>query len=59
VLVPSPTYPDDLDTTALALKVLRPSSETTSLVLDLMASYVNDNGTFQVSTSESIWMSEP
>ncbi|GAB1319343.1 Alpha-D-glucose-1-phosphate phosphatase [Madurella fahalii] len=47
-LVPGGYFPDDLDTTALALQVLRPvSPETVSSVLDKMAEYVNDDGTFQ------------
>ncbi|KAI1108083.1 HAD-like protein [Nemania sp. NC0429] len=47
-LVPGGVFPDDLDTTSLALKVLRPSSgDTISLVLDTMTQYVNDDGTFQ------------
>ncbi|KAI0841508.1 Haloacid dehalogenase-like hydrolase-domain-containing protein [Hypoxylon sp. FL0890] len=48
-LVPGGFFPDDLDTTALALTVLRsPSAEIVSSVLDTMAEYVNDDGTFQV-----------
>jgi hypothetical protein len=43
-------FPDDLDTTALALKLLPPpSTETVSSVLDTMAKCVNDDGTFLVS----------
>lgn len=43
-------FPDDLDTTALALRALKSSSaQTISSVLDLMAEYVNNDGTFQVS----------
>lgn len=43
-------FPDDLDTTALALRALKPSSaRAISLVLNLMAEYVNSDGTFQVS----------
>lgn len=50
VLVPGGSFPDDLDTTSLALTALQPtSSETVSSVLDTMAEYVNDDGTFQVS----------
>ena len=49
-LVPGGVFPDDLDTTSLALKVLRPSSAILiSSVLDRMAEYLNDDGTFQVS----------
>lgn len=48
VLVPGGWFPDDLDTTALALQVLRPSSsEMASTILDKMAEYVNEDGTFQ------------
>ncbi|KAK7743157.1 hypothetical protein SLS53_004242 [Cytospora paraplurivora] len=47
-LVPGGVFPDDLDTTSLALTVLRPSStEIVSSVLNTMADYVNDDGTFQ------------
>ncbi|KAH8202574.1 hypothetical protein TruAng_003285 [Truncatella angustata] len=47
-LVPGGYFPDDLDTTSLALSVLRPSStKTVTAVLDTMAEYVNDDGTFQ------------
>ncbi|KAJ8133003.1 hypothetical protein O1611_g621 [Lasiodiplodia mahajangana] len=53
-LIPEGVFPDDLDTTSLALKVLRPSSaDTVSLVLDTMTQYVNDDGTFQVSRQDS------
>ncbi|KAL7621715.1 hypothetical protein AAE478_009042 [Parahypoxylon ruwenzoriense] len=46
--VPGGLFPDDLDTTSLALKVLRPSStKTVSSVLDTMAEYVQNDGTFQ------------
>ncbi|TGO17743.1 hypothetical protein BTUL_0015g00790 [Botrytis tulipae] len=48
VLVPGGFFPDDLDTTSLALTVLRPlSTQTVSSILDTMADYVNDDGTFQ------------
>ncbi|APA11940.1 hypothetical protein sscle_08g067100 [Sclerotinia sclerotiorum 1980 UF-70] len=50
VLIPGGLFPDDLDTTYLALTVLRPSStKTISSLLDTMAEYVNDDGTFQAS----------
>lgn len=49
-LIPGGIFPDDLDTTALALKVLRPSpTEIASPILDMMAEYVKDDGNFQVS----------
>ena len=49
VLVPGGVFPDDLDTTSLALKVLPPSShEDVALLLDRMAELVNKDGTFQV-----------
>ena len=49
-LIPGDVFPDDLDTTSLALKVLRPSSsKTVSSLLDTMAQYVNDDGSFKVS----------
>lgn len=48
-LVPEGVFPDDLDTTSLALTVLQPpSAGTVSYLLDLMAGYVNSDGTFQV-----------
>ncbi|CAD6445532.1 7fe3ec5d-42cf-4651-88da-c65e87bd4b1f [Sclerotinia trifoliorum] len=48
VLIPGGIFPDDLDTTCLALTVLRPSStKTISSLLNTMAEYVNDDGTFQ------------
>lgn len=44
------SLPDDLDTTALALRALKPSSaQAMSSVLNLMAEYFNNDGTFQVS----------
>ncbi|KFA54738.1 hypothetical protein S40293_00763 [Stachybotrys chartarum IBT 40293] len=47
-LVPEGVFPDDLDTTSLALTVLQPpSAETVPYLLDLMAGYVNSDGTFQ------------
>ena len=47
-LVPGGLFPDDLDTTSLALTVLRPSSTKKILsLLDMMANYVNDDGNFQ------------
>ncbi|KAI0194217.1 Haloacid dehalogenase-like hydrolase-domain-containing protein [Astrocystis sublimbata] len=47
-LVPGGKFPDDLDTTSLALTVLRPPSpETVSSMLDTMAQHVNEDGTFQ------------
>ncbi|KAI1413684.1 HAD-like protein [Hypoxylon sp. FL1857] len=48
-LVPGGYFPDDLDTTALALTALQPpSTKTASSILDVMAKYVNDDGTFQI-----------
>ncbi|PSR90637.1 Haloacid dehalogenase-like hydrolase-domain-containing protein [Coniella lustricola] len=47
-LVPGGYFPDDLDTTSLALQVLPPSSEEfITSTLNLMAKYANDDGTFQ------------
>ncbi|KUI72797.1 Alpha-D-glucose-1-phosphate phosphatase YihX [Cytospora mali] len=55
VLVPGGWFPDDLDTTSLALQVLRPSSsEMVSSILDQMAEYVNEDGTFQASHHDSM-----
>ncbi|KAI5862500.1 Haloacid dehalogenase-like hydrolase-domain-containing protein [Durotheca rogersii] len=49
-LIPGGYFPDDLDTTSLALTALRPSSaKMISSVLDTMAKYANDDGNFQVS----------
>ncbi|KAB8294828.1 hypothetical protein EYC80_006789 [Monilinia laxa] len=41
-------FPDDLDTTSLALIALQPSTKTVSSVLNKMSEYVNDDGAFQV-----------
>ncbi|KAI9641787.1 hypothetical protein NHQ30_009646 [Ciborinia camelliae] len=40
-------FPDDLDTTSLALMTLSPPPETISAVLNKMAEYVKDDGIFQ------------
>lgn len=42
------SFPDDLDTTSLALIAMPPSSKTVSAVLDKMAEHANNDGTFQV-----------
>ncbi|KAF3769353.1 HAD-like protein [Cryphonectria parasitica EP155] len=56
-LIPEGIFPDDLDTTSLALTALQPSSpKTVSLVLDTMAGYVNDDGTFQSRVRERFGM---
>lgn len=47
-LVPGGRFPDDLDTTSLALQVLQPSTNKVLVLLDEMAKYVNDDGNFQV-----------
>lgn len=45
-------FPDDLDTTALALTILTPKNpEVVTSVLDEMAEYVNPDGTVLVSLS--------
>lgn len=49
VLVPGGYFPDDLDTTALALIVLRPPPDIVSSVLNEMLEYVNSDGTILVS----------
>ncbi|CCD33681.1 hypothetical protein BofuT4_P066400.1 [Botrytis cinerea T4] len=41
------SFPDDLDTTSLALIAMPPSSKTVSAVLDKMAEHANNDGTFQ------------
>ncbi|KAI5917034.1 hypothetical protein F4810DRAFT_716849 [Camillea tinctor] len=59
-LVPGGFFPDDLDTTSLALKVLRPSStETVMSVLDTMAKYIKENGTFQTYFDRNRARSDP
>ena len=49
MLIPGGYFPDDLDTTALALTVLRPHPDVVSSVLNEMVEYVNSDGTIQVS----------
>ena len=49
MLIPGGRYPDDLDTTSLALMVLRPHPDVVTSVLDEMLRYLNSDGTFQVS----------
>lgn len=49
LLTPGNEFPDDLDTTSMALMTLRPSAEITSSLLEEMLTYVNPDGTFQVS----------
>lgn len=47
--LPGDSFPDDLDTTSLALLALGPpSAHDISSVLDLMAEYVDDDGNFLV-----------
>ena len=48
-LVPGGYFPDDLDTTSLALTVLRPEQpEDVTSILDQMGEYVNSDGTVLV-----------
>ena len=49
MLIPGGQFPDDLDTTSLALMVLRPHPEVVTSVLDEMVKYLNSDGTIQVS----------
>ena len=49
MLIPGSGYPDDLDTTSLALMVLRPHNDVVTSVLDEMLKYLNEDGTVQVS----------
>ena len=49
MLIPGGYFPDDLDTTALALTTLRPHPEVVTSILDEMVEYVNSDGTIQVS----------
>ena len=51
MLIPNGRFPDDLDTTALALLVLPLEDSLTSSVLDDMLSYVNEDGSVQVSAA--------
>ena len=54
MLIPGGHFPDDLDTTSLALMVLRPHPDVVTSVLDEMIKYLNSDGTIQVShTKES------
>ena len=48
VLVPGGYFPDDLDTTSMALTVLKPDAELTNSLLEEMLTYLNPDGTFQV-----------
>lgn len=48
-LIPGGYFPDDLDTTALALVALQPSRDIVTPLLDEMDSYLNADGTFLVS----------
>lgn len=51
-LIPGGVFPDDLDTTSLALQVLPPSREgLIATLLDKMLEHVNEDGTFMVSAS--------
>lgn len=43
-------FPDDLDTTSLALTVFQPIDEVINSVLDEMEEYINEDGTIQVSS---------
>lgn len=49
ILVPEGYFPDDLDTTSLALMVLQPEKEVVTSMLDEMLEYVHPDGKFQVS----------
>ena len=49
MLVPGGYFPDDLDTTSLALTVLRPHPDVVTSVLDEMIKYVKTDGMIQVS----------
>lgn len=53
MLIPGGYFPDDLDTTSMALTVLQPPSEVVTSVLDEMLEYVNADGTIQVSRSNA------
>jgi hypothetical protein len=49
ILVNGATFPDDLDTTALALMVVPPEElSTVHVILDNMLSFVHQDGRFQV-----------
>ena len=49
VLIPGDYFPDDLDMTAIALTTLRPDAEVVTSLLEEMLTYLNPDGTFQVS----------
>ena len=49
LLVPGEYFSNYLDTTSLALRVIRPRLEVVTLILDEMLEYVNSDGTIQVS----------
>ena len=49
MLIPGDFFPNDLDTTSLALTVLRPHPKIVKSVLDEIIKYVNSDGTVQVS----------
>lgn len=50
------TYPDDLDTTALAFMAMDYDKEVVSSVMDEMLEYVNDEGVILVcNTSAPLW----
>ena len=49
VLIPGGYFPDDLDTTSMALITLRPDAKLVTSLLDDMLTYMNPDGTFQVS----------
>ena len=54
VLIPGGYYPDDLDTTSLALMVLPPHPDVITSVLDEMLRYLNSDGTIQVSHAKGL-----
>ena len=59
MLIPGDYFPNDLDTTAVALTVLRPHPEVVTPVLDEMVKYVNPDGTVQVSHAKYKQYSQP
>ena len=51
--MPDDSFPNDLDTTALALTTLRPDAEVVTSLLEEMMTYMNSDGTFQVTLTVS------
>ena len=55
MLIPGDYFPDDLDTTSMALTILRPDAEVVTSLLKEMLTYLNPDGTFQVKSHCLRW----